>query len=118
MSEEKKNNVDKCINCGMCNSNCPTYKATGNELYGPRGRALMINNKSVENSFYDCTLCDACEKDCPVNININLKKVREELVNKKEETEANKEMIKNIREHGNPFGELKEGEIPDKLYCC
>jgi hypothetical protein len=27
-------------------------------------------------------------------------------------------MIANIRACGNPFGELKEGEIPKKLYCC
>ena len=28
------------------------------------------------------------------------------------------EMMKNVKEFGNPFGKVKEGEIPDKLYCC
>lgn len=114
------NKVDKCIHCGMCNSGCPTFRVTGNEHLGPRGRAIMLINESSEKSFFDCSLCGACEKGCPVKIEMNeeLRSAREKLVKKGVDTSSNNEMIKNIRKYGNPFGELKEGEIPDKLYCC
>ncbi len=113
-----KKKISECIHCGICNSRCPTLRATSNEHYGPRGRALMVNNKIVDKTFYECTLCGACEEECPINIKIDLRRIRELLVKEGIETEANREMIKNIREYGNPFGELKEDEVPDKLYCC
>jgi hypothetical protein len=34
------------------------------------------------------------------------------------ETDANREMIANVRRYGNPFGPLRPGEIPKKLTCC
>jgi hypothetical protein len=47
-----------------------------------------------------------------------VKKVREKAVKNKIETEANKKMMENVKKVGNPFGEIKEGEIPKELYCC
>ncbi|MBN1923135.1 MAG: (Fe-S)-binding protein [Nanoarchaeota archaeon] len=114
MNDEKKKPISNCINCGMCNANCPTLKATSNELCGPRGRALMINNNTEDKSFYICTLCKACEHSCPLNLEMDFRKVRDKL----EKTEANEKMIQNIRKYGNPFGELNEGEVPEDLYCC
>ena len=40
------------------------------------------------------------------------------LVEKGIETEKNKEMIKNIREFGNPFGKLEKDKKIKELFCC
>jgi Fe-S oxidoreductase len=110
----KKKPMKECINCGMCLANCPSYKATLNELTGPRGRVRMVNNKTPDESFYACTLCKACEHSCPLNLELDFRKVRDKL----KKTKANEKMIENIRKHGNPIGEIEPGEIPDDLYCC
>ena len=34
----------KCVHCGMCNANCPTYQLLGDELDGPRGRIYLIQD--------------------------------------------------------------------------
>ncbi|VVB74899.1 4Fe-4S dicluster domain protein [Candidatus Tiddalikarchaeum anstoanum] len=114
MTDVKKKPLSGCINCGMCNADCPTLKATNNELFGPRGRANMVNNNSSDESFYICTLCRACEAKCPLNLELDFRKERGKL----QRTKANEEMIKNIRKYGNPIGELKDGKVPDELYCC
>lgn len=113
MKEENKS-MKECINCGMCLANCPSYKATLSEKTSPRGRVRMVLNESEDESFLACTLCKACEEACPLNLNLEFRKVREKL----KKTDKNEEMIKNVRDFGNPFGELKEGEIPEDLYCC
>ncbi len=113
MSEEKRSKSE-CINCGLCNAYCPSYKATRNEVFSPRGRVKMMNNNSADESFYACTLCKACEFNCPLNIDLDFKEVRVKLV----KTEANEKMIENVRKYGNPFGEVEEGEVPDDLFCC
>jgi Fe-S oxidoreductase len=112
------NKIDKCSLCGFCKFNCPTYKASLNEKNGPRGRAVMLKNNFSDTSFYNCTLCKACKVECPADVDLELNKVRENLVKKGVETEANKKMIENIRKYGNPFGKLEKGKIPKDLYCC
>jgi Fe-S oxidoreductase len=89
-----------------------------NEKNGPRGRAVMLKNNFSDTSFYNCTLCKACKVECPADVDLELNKVRENLVKKGVETEANKKMIENIRKYGNPFGKLEKGKIPKDLYCC
>jgi Fe-S oxidoreductase len=88
------------------------------EAKGPRGKAILINEDALDKSFYDCTLCGACRVFCPVGIDVDrwIRKVRERLIKEGLETKANEVMIKNIREFGNPFGELKGA--PSAMYCC
>lgn len=116
---ERKNEVKKCSLCGFCRAGCPVFRVTKNERYSPRGRAILlkkgINDKDV---FMKCTLCEQCEKNCPVSVEFDFRKVREMLVKEGKETEANRRMIGNVRKHGNPFGKVEEGKIPDELYCC
>jgi heterodisulfide reductase subunit C len=83
--------------------------------------AIQNNIKaSVENGLYFCTTCKNCYENCPLEINLPdiIRKFREISVKNEITTEINKKMIENIRKFGNPFGEVKEGEIPKELYCC
>lgn len=110
--------LEKCSLCGLCKINCPAFKILLRETSGPRGKAILIKKDVLSEIFYECTLCNACKIECPVGIDLELGKMREKLVENKIETKANKKMIENIRQHGNPFGKVEKGKIPKELYCC
>ncbi len=112
MEQEKK-----CTRCGICRAYCPVFKATLNEVLSTRGKAILAEKGINDENIYKCTICGACKKNCPAGFDIKIVAKRQELV-KKAETKANKKMIANVRKHGNPFGELKDGEKPKDLYCC
>ena len=111
--------IDKCINCGMCRKSCEVYNILLDEKFGARGRAILSKREIIDKTFYYCTLCGRCNLDCPLGIDLKeeFKKFREK-VKDKLTTQSNRKMIENIRKHGNPFGELNEGEIPKELFCC
>ncbi|MBT7705942.1 (Fe-S)-binding protein [archaeon] len=116
--EEVSEILEPCIKCGMCKSNCAVFKAIREETVSPRGHAILLSNKKLESSIYDCNLCKACEVTCPLDLKIcdAIKKAREALALKKKNTKQNEEMIQNIRETGNPFG--NKPPKGDELYCC
>lgn len=109
---------DQCIQCGLCREACPTFRATKNELIGPRGRAKLSDNKKLDHAFYLCTACEACQEACPIKYDLKISEKRKNMIDDQKETAANKEMIANIRKYRNPFGPIKKGTIPKKLYCC
>jgi Fe-S oxidoreductase len=110
------NTIDKCSQCGFCKATCPIYRVLLNETDSPRGKAILLK-KNLEGEFlYSCSICGACEATCPAQVDLDIRKKRANLVSKGKETEANKIMMKNIREHGNPFG--KPGAKVKDLYCC
>jgi Fe-S oxidoreductase len=116
--EEVTEILDPCIKCGMCKSNCPVFKVLREELISPRGHSILLLNKKLESSLYNCNLCKACERNCPLGIKIcdAVIKAREALALKKKNTKQNEKMIKNIKKTGNPFGDKPpEGE---ELFCC
>ena len=117
-AEEAKEIVEKCINCGMCKALCPVFSVMLEEALSPRGKAILLNSDVYDKILYECTLCKACEQKCPLDIKLceAFRKARNVLAANNKETEANKEMIKNIRAEGNPFGKEKGRER--KLYCC
>ena len=64
----------KCVHCGMCLQNCPTYLETGLETESPRGRLYLMRAKAegrieTTTSFMGhmelCLLCRNCEAVCP-----------------------------------------------------
>lgn len=118
MNAENNMNAEKCIECGLCKANCPVFKSELTETVSPRGKALLIKEKVLNTVFYQCTLCNACKIECPIGIDLELEKIRGELVTNNIETNANKKMINNIRKYGNPFGKLEKNTIPKDLYCC
>ncbi|MEM3206298.1 MAG: (Fe-S)-binding protein [Thermoplasmatales archaeon] len=77
-----KAEAEKCVNCGFCESVCPTLPASGfRSMMGARGRVNLgkvfqkdIENKgrselSVSDSFYSCLDCFACLQVCPAGVN-------------------------------------------------
>jgi len=117
-----------CINCGACLDFCPVFhqigRNYGSKYLGSKGIifAGFSENlkKAVDSNCFSCASCLACYENCPAKINLPelMKKLRSYLEKENLQTEANKEMIENIRKFGNPFGKLEEGKIPKKLYCC
>ncbi len=66
--------LSKCLQCGYCLDNCPTYQLTGDEYDSARGRVFLIrdmlgsNNKPEEktvNYIDRCLSCAACQSTCP-----------------------------------------------------
>jgi len=118
--------LEKCINCGFCNSVCPTLESDNyEESYGSRGRIILakdIIKKLSQNNeiynfsdyFYTCLNCFACYNVCPAQVNageisINM---REVIVNnpnlkKLQEKAVAKMIVTAIMKYQNPLG-IKE----------
>ena len=63
----------KCNRCGYCQTECPTYKATGKEILAARGHHAYFRDiiegrlkftRKMKGHLYDCTLCRACVPPC------------------------------------------------------
>jgi len=69
--------VYKCSKCGLCQSVCPVYKATGKETAVSRGKFTLLNgiilgklkfNKKTAKTLDLCLGCKACKDFCPSGI--------------------------------------------------
>lgn len=70
--------MTRCIHCGLCLNQCPTYRETGNETESPRGRLYLMRNFAEGNiagtsdklfQHLDlCLQCRACETACPSGV--------------------------------------------------
>lgn len=107
-----------CIECGLCREVCPVFGILRQEQISPRGLAILASHSIASVLFYQCTLCRACREICPVGHDPDGERIRAGVVANGVETDANQEMISNIRRYGNPFGHLEDGVIPKTLTCC
>lgn len=95
--------MTRCIHCGLCLNQCPTYRETGNECESPRGRLYLMRNfafgniEGTSDKLFEhldlCLQCRACETACPsgvkyghlIELTMNeITKQREEIAPQKE----------------------------------
>ncbi|MCQ2751658.1 MAG: LutB/LldF family L-lactate oxidation iron-sulfur protein [Coriobacteriales bacterium] len=87
----------KCIRCGACLNICPVYRHITGHGYGsiypgPMGVVLSCALEGYDNVGalpYACTLCSACDGDCPMKVPLH------DLIRKHR-------VIKNEGKNGNP----------------
>ncbi len=72
MKSGSKKDEAGCVKCGTCNTVCPVYLTTGNEIHTPRGKQHLISRlqKGERSAHYvdifsKCLLCGACLEVCP-----------------------------------------------------
>ena len=80
--------TQRCVGVGACRKQgagamCPSFMATGEELYSTRGRAHLLwelmqrellphgwENDEVKESLDLCLACKACKSECPVSVDV------------------------------------------------
>ena len=73
----REDDLMRCVHCGLCLANCPTFVATGLEPESPRGRIYLIRaahegrvelNDAVLPHLELCLQCRNCEAVCPSGV--------------------------------------------------
>ncbi|MCE5195050.1 MAG: (Fe-S)-binding protein [Nitrospiraceae bacterium] len=69
----------KCVKCGGCKADCPTYDNDETESMAARGRLILLRelllkrlkpSPELNDMIFSCLLCGACSNLCPSNVDI------------------------------------------------
>lgn len=69
--------LNTCVQCGLCLAHCPTFRVTGDETQSPRGRIALMRvvqnddapiTTEVRRSLETCVQCRGCETACPSGV--------------------------------------------------
>ena len=69
--------TSRCVKCGLCSAECPTYRWRNHEAWSPRGRLALIQalvegrcapSHSLHRLLDACLLCRRCEALCPSEV--------------------------------------------------
>lgn len=116
LTEEERNklfNFEKCINCGICSSQCVVLSVLEkNNFLEPRfitsslSRALNEFNTNID-IIYNCLICEACKVLCPQGIPIPevVSFIKNKILKK---PPLNYIKLLNLKNTGNIYGEKKE----------
>ncbi len=78
-TEELRDNLERCVLCGGCKADCPTYYLLHKESQGPRGRLRLLRavlgnelepTDEVWERIFSCLLCGACADSCSAGVDI------------------------------------------------
>jgi len=72
----RREDLDKCVHCGLCLNACPTYRELGVEMDSPRGRiyqmAQVAAGAPITEAYQEhidlCLACRGCETACPSGV--------------------------------------------------